>query len=231
MHPSPCSDPQYDDPFSDDAGPAERPHSAENFLEPHMIPPPNAASGQAPPLRSMSFHGQHPMNRTSSMGTKGVYSTMDPSRPTLRGRARQLSLQIPNGAPLLCYQHSNMQLPTPPVSGSPKHFAWVKQGQGEQNPTPGKIADPGRMTDFTHSLDRRRKLNGLNYNIPFSESFDEHRNPMREYLVLILSCCCCCLPDLFRGMGAWRKTMEPQKPGNSPGSGPEVVKRQRVAKE
>ena len=26
-------------------------------------------------------------------------------------------------------------------------------------------------------------------------------------------------------------TMEPQKPGNSPGSGPEVVKRQRVAKE
>ena len=25
--------------------------------------------------------------------------------------------------------------------------------------------------------------------------------------------------------------MEPQKPGNSPGSGPEVVKRQRVAKQ
>ena len=25
--------------------------------------------------------------------------------------------------------------------------------------------------------------------------------------------------------------MEPQKPGNSPGSGPEVIKRQRVAKE
>ena len=44
-------------------------------------------------------------------------------------------------------------------------------------------------------------------------------------------CCCCCLPDPFRGMGAWRKTMEPQKPGNSPGSGPEVIKRQRVAKE
>ena len=32
-------------------------------------------------------------------------------------------------------------------------------------------------------------------------------------------------------MGAWRKTMEPQKPDNFPGSGPEVVKRQRVAKE
>ena len=43
--------------------------------------------------------------------------------------------------------------------------------------------------------------------------------------------CCCCLPHPFRGMGAWRKTMEPQKPGNSPGSGPEVVKRQRVAKD
>ena len=39
------------------------------------------------------------------------------------------------------------------------------------------------------------------------------------------------LPDPFPGMGAWRKTMEPMKPGNSPGSGPEVVKRQIVAKE
>ena len=45
------------------------------------------------------------------------------------------------------------------------------------------------------------------------------------------SCCCCWLPDPFRGMGAWRETMEPQKPGNYPGSGPKVVKRQRVAKE
>ena len=43
--------------------------------------------------------------------------------------------------------------------------------------------------------------------------------------------CCCYLPDPFRGMGTWRKTMEPQKPGNSPESGPEVVKRQRAAKE
>ena len=31
--------------------------------------------------------------------------------------------------------------------------------------------------------------------------------------------------------GAWQKTMELQKPGNSPGSEPEVIKRQRVAKE
>ena len=33
------------------------------------------------------------------------------------------------------------------------------------------------------------------------------------------------LPDPFRGMGAWRKTMEPQKPQNSPGPEPEFVKR------
>ena len=46
------------------------------------------------------------------------------------------------------------------------------------------------------------------------------------------SCCCYCrLPDPFWGMGAWRNTIEPQKPGNSPRSGPEVVQRQRVAKE
>ena len=32
-------------------------------------------------------------------------------------------------------------------------------------------------------------------------------------------------------MGAWRTTIEPQKPGNSPGPGPEVVERQRVAEE
>ena len=32
-------------------------------------------------------------------------------------------------------------------------------------------------------------------------------------------------------MGAWRKTIEPQKPGNSQRLGPEVVESQRVAKE
>ena len=32
-------------------------------------------------------------------------------------------------------------------------------------------------------------------------------------------------------MRAWKKTMEPQKTGDSPGSEPEVVERQRVAKE
>ena len=33
------------------------------------------------------------------------------------------------------------------------------------------------------------------------------------------------LPDPFRGMEEWRKTMETQKPGNSPGPGPEIVER------
>ena len=37
------------------------------------------------------------------------------------------------------------------------------------------------------------------------------------------------LKDLFQGMGAWRKTMEPQKPGNSPGPGPEVESRKRAS--
>ena len=31
------------------------------------------------------------------------------------------------------------------------------------------------------------------------------------------------LSDPFRGMGAWRKTMEPQKPGNYPGHGTEIA--------
>ena len=39
------------------------------------------------------------------------------------------------------------------------------------------------------------------------------------------------LPDPLRGMRVWRETMELQKPGNSLGPGPEVVKRQKIAKE
>ena len=34
-------------------------------------------------------------------------------------------------------------------------------------------------------------------------------------------------PHPFRGMGAWRKTINSQKPGNSPAPGTEVVKRDR----
>ena len=66
-----------------------------------------------------------------------------------------------------------------------------------------------------------------------AESFDKPNFDLQGKRANILTCCCCCcwLPDPFRGMGAWRKTMESQKPGNSPGSGPEVVQRRRVAKE
>ena len=39
------------------------------------------------------------------------------------------------------------------------------------------------------------------------------------------------LLDPFRGMGVWRKNIHPQKPANSPRHGPEVVPRQKVAKE
>ena len=39
------------------------------------------------------------------------------------------------------------------------------------------------------------------------------------------------LPDPFQGMGVWRKTIEPQKPGNSSRQGPEIVKRQKITKE
>ena len=41
------------------------------------------------------------------------------------------------------------------------------------------------------------------------------------YLFLLLL-----FTDPFRGMGAWRMAMEPQKPSNSPGSGPEVVEKE-----
>ena len=39
------------------------------------------------------------------------------------------------------------------------------------------------------------------------------------------------LPDSFQEVGARRKTMEPEKPGNFPGSEPQVIERQRVAQE
>ena len=39
------------------------------------------------------------------------------------------------------------------------------------------------------------------------------------------------LLDSFQGVGAWRKTIELQTPGNFPMPGSEVLERQRVAKE
>ena len=37
-------------------------------------------------------------------------------------------------------------------------------------------------------------------------------------------------PDPFPRMGAWRKTMEPQKPSNFTGCRPEIIERHRVVK-
>ena len=51
----------------------------------------------------------------------------------------------------------------------------------------------------------------------------KHRKHVKLLLLL--------LPKPFGGMGAWRKNMEHQKPGNSPRPGLEVANRQRVAKE
>ena len=42
--------------------------------------------------------------------------------------------------------------------------------------------------------------------------------------------CCCCYPTPSEGLGAWRKTIESHKAGNSPGLGPEVIERQKVTK-
>ena len=53
------------------------------------------------------------------------------------------------------------------------------------------------------------------------------RNGASAVSVLLLSL----LPDPFRGMEAWRKIMEPQKPGSSPEPEPEVEQRQKIAKE
>ena len=39
------------------------------------------------------------------------------------------------------------------------------------------------------------------------------------------------LPGPLEGLGAWQKTMKPQKPGNSPGPGLEVAQRKMVVKE
>ena len=57
-----------------------------------------------------------------------------------------------------------------------------------------------------------------------SQKQEKQRHVNKSNLLLLL-------PNPFRAMGAWRKTMEPQKPGNSPGPGPEVVERERIAKE
>ena len=71
-------------------------------------------------------------------------------------------------------------------------------------------------------LQRRSEARGI---VRFVESELQSCGSDIVLLLLLL------LPNPFRGTRAWRKTMEPQKPGNSPGPGPEVVEKQRVAKE
>ena len=51
----------------------------------------------------------------------------------------------------------------------------------------------------------------------------------RKKLVKIFCYWMLLLPDLVRGMGARRKTMEPYKPGNFPGLRPEEAEMQRKA--
>ena len=48
-----------------------------------------------------------------------------------------------------------------------------------------------------------------------THKFDLNYSNMLLLFFFCICCCCCCLPDPFRGMGAWWKTSEPQKPGNS----------------
>ena len=91
-----------------------------------------------------------------------------------------------------------------------------------------------------HSLRCQKFTKGLKTNgeLSFLDGNNLNRNNInlsgysnKATMISEFYCFCCWLPDPFWGMEAWRKTMETQKPGNSPGSGPEVVERQRVAKE
>ena len=52
---------------------------------------------------------------------------------------------------------------------------------------------------------------------------DKEKERERVILVVVAKVLLLVLPDPLRGMGAWRKTMEPLKPGNSTGPGSEIV--------
>ena len=99
---------------------------------------------------------------------------------------------------------------------------------------PQWVAGPSFLSgnDADDELARRRELlvpsailcslsllSSIVYNLVFFSDWRRTNAPSSRSLCSLLSCCCC-LPNPFRGMGAWRKTMEPQKQGNSPGSGP-----------
>ena len=79
---------------------------------------------------------------------------------------------------------------------------------------------------------RFQKNNSFIDLLPYCNNSCRFGRPTKQHLkVIVVVMLLLLLPDPFRGMEAWRMTMEPQKPGNSPGSGPEIVERQRVAKE
>ena len=81
-----------------------------------------------------------------------------------------------------------------------------------------------RALDFIRKLADDEELKTITYT---HEKYLRNRWKGLGYSVLLLLVFTRSLPRY----GAWRETMEPQKLGNSPGSGPEVVQRQRVAKE
>ena len=69
------------------------------------------------------------------------------------------------------------------------------------------------------------------YTLSVSKNLTSIRLPLFVSMDTILCDLMLLLPDPFRGMRAWRKTMEPQKPSNCPRPALEVVERQRVVKE
>ena len=166
--------------------------SLEQTTAPHQYSvstPVNSVKMRAPPLRSISFQGTQPqvLHRAYSIGNAGSLR-MESSRPNVRPTgSRKLSLQIPN-APVNPMYHPPHSVSVAPAPLPNRTFSWINQFQTEQNPPPpaNKIIENGKMTDFTHSLDRRRRRK-LNYETPFSESFDEHRNPMCKYLLIFLT--------------------------------------------
>ena len=109
------------------------------------------------------------------------------------------------------------------VMRSPTRLDWVEMAVGlpESPSYPKHSPHTNHFIALLNQNDRRKA----------AHSFFEIGQLFSFFSCLWCCCCCCWLPDPFRGMGAWRETMEPQKPGNSPGSGPEIVQRQRVAKE
>ena len=134
--------------------------------------PLSAVRMRAPPSRSMSFQGGYPLplNRAYSIGNNGSHTlghAQAPSKPP----DRKFSLQLQNGLPNPNYlQHL--------VSNGPqKTYSWINQSHGEPPVAYDKSNEPVKInTEFTHSLDRRRRR--PNGQINLSESYSERSHPM-----------------------------------------------------